>query len=163
MPKAIDITTDELPQVLESFYSKVQKKPKSDKSDDAESYKNIKMRTIRAAIARFYRETRSLDIISNEQFIRTNAVFTGLQKINKKKGLGTIQRKTAVSETDMQKLMEYFRVQIICDLNPKNLQNIVNFYILFYMCCRGRENLRAMKQFTFDIAIDPQDQRKYIN
>ena len=120
------------------------------------------MRTIRAALARYYRDTRSLDIISNEKFIHANAVFTGIQKINKKKGLGTIQRKTVVNDQDMQQLMEYFRVQIVCDLNSKNLQEFVIFYILFYMYVHGCENLCSMKQFTFDIATDPQDNRKYI-
>ena len=42
------------------------------------------MCTTRAAIARFYKETRSIDIISNKKFIRANAIFTGIQKINKK-------------------------------------------------------------------------------
>ena len=52
------------------------------------------MRTIRAALARFYHDKKGVDIISNEKFIRCNAIFTGIQKINKKKGLSQINKKT---------------------------------------------------------------------
>ena len=30
------------------------------------------------------------------------------------------------------------------------------------MCRRGRENLRTMKQFTFDVKIDPEDGRRFV-
>ena len=91
LPAANDIDLVELPNILESFYSEVQKKPKGKENDDNEGYKNTTMQTIRTALARFYRKKKSVDIISNENFIRANAVFTGIQKINKKKGLGTVQ------------------------------------------------------------------------
>ena len=42
--------------------------------------------------------------------------------------------------------------------NAKNLQEIV--YILYYMCRRGRENLRNMKKDTFAVKTDPDDQQK---
>ena len=172
-PSPEDILSDELPETLQLFYAEVQKKgKKTDRQnisddekiafDEVEGYKNTTMRTIRAAIARFYHETRSLDIISNENFIRANAIFTGIQKINNKKGLGTINRKTPINEHDISQLIEYFRVSIIADLNPRNLQNICIFNILYYMCRRGRENLRLMKQYTYAVTFDNEAQRKYI-
>ena len=165
-PKVEDVSTEDLLKILETFYTEVQKKHKSgdkENTDISSTYKNTTMRTIRAAIARFYREKRGIDIISNEHFIRANAVFTALQKINKKKGLGVVDRKVAMNEYDVQQLMEYFRTQIICDLNPRNLQNIVIFYILYYMCRLGRENLREMKQYTYAISTDLADNnRKFI-
>ena len=83
------------------------------------------MCTIQAALARFYCDKKGFDIISNEKFIRDNAIFTSIQKINKKKGLGTVTRKQPINEHDLKQLMEYFRIQIVCDLNPKNLQDVV--------------------------------------
>ena len=165
LPKPDEIEDADLPEILESFYTEVQKKSKTkgnSSEQDEQTYKNSTMRTIRAAIARFYRDKRGLDIIGNEKFIRANAIFTGLQKINKKKGLGSIKRKEAVNDQDIKQIMEYFRVCIVCDLNPRNLQNVLIFYILYYMCRRGRENLRSMKQFTFAIKTDPEVNRKYI-
>ena len=67
-----------------------------------------------------------------------------------------------MSDYDINQLMEYFRVSIIADLNPKTLQDVVIFNILYYMCRRGRENLRAMKQYTFAVSQDQVDGRKYI-
>ena len=87
-PEAIEVV--DLPEILETFYSEVQKKGRNknkENVEEEESYKNTTLRTMRAAIARFYRETRSLDIISNENFIRANAVFTGIQKITKRRVL----------------------------------------------------------------------------
>ena len=43
--------------------------------------------------------------------------------------------------------------------NARNLQEIVIFYILFYMCRRDRENLRTMKN-TFQVAIVNEDAQK---
>ena len=60
--------------------------------------------------------------------------YPGLQKINKKKGLGTKNKKQPMSDYDIKQLMEYFRVSIIADLNPKTLQDVVIFNILYYMC-----------------------------
>ena len=120
------------------------------------------MHTLCAALAQFYRDKKGIDIIAGENFIRVSAIFTGFQKINKKKGLGMINRKQSINEYDLKQLMEYFRVTIICDLTPKDWQDIVIFYILFYMCCRGRDNLREMKQFTFAVKTDPEVSRKYI-
>ena len=167
LPSADAIDLDELPNILETFYTEVQKKPKGrgkenfGDSSDEDIYKNTTMRTLRAALARFYRDSKGIDIISNEKFIRCNAIFTGIQKINKK-GLGTVNRKQAINEYDIGQLMEYFRVSIVADLNPKTLQDIAIFYILYYMCRRGREHLRSMKQYTYAVTTDVTDGRKYI-
>ena len=165
-PKAELIEVDLLPEILEMFYSEVQKKPnkkgKENGSSDQDLYKNTTAHTIRAALARFYREKKGIDIISNEKFIHCNAIFTGIQKINKKKGLGKINRKQPMNDYDINQLMEYFRVSIIADLNPKTLQDVVIFHILYYMCRRGCENLRSMKQYIFAISTDPKDGRKFI-
>ena len=46
--------------------------------------------------------------------------------------------------------------------NASNLQEIIIFYILFYMCRRGRENLRPMQKGTFAVATDPEVNKRYI-
>ena len=67
-----------------------------------------------------------------------------------------------MNDYDINQLMEYFRVSTIADLNPKTLQDICIFNILYYMCRHGRENLHAMKQYTFAITMDQIDGRKYV-
>ena len=125
-------------------------------------YKNTSMKSMRAALCRHYKEKRSIDIISNEAFIRANAVFTGILQLNKENGLGEIKSKTDISDFDLDTLLNYFRTSMSGLPNPKKLQDINIFYILYYMCRRGRENLRFMTKATFKVAIDPSDNRKYI-
>ena len=186
-PGPDDIDTLDLPSILEHFSSAVCKKPSNaDVSSESESeqennspttntdasvlpaqkkkknYKNTSMKAIRAAIARYYREKRSIDIMSNEAFLRANSVFTGILQVNKEQGLGNIQWKKEVSNFDLNILMNYFKASMAGPPSPNKLQDIIIFYILYFMCHTGRENLRFMTKETFQISIDPEDGRKYI-
>ena len=166
LPEADDILLDDLPDIIEKFYCEVEKstgktKEKLD-TEDGKSYKNTTMHTIRAAIARYFRDTRSIDIITNERFMPANQIFKGIQKINKQKGLGKIDNKTALTEMDLEKLINYFLTHINGPLNPRKLQEVILFNVIYYLCRRGRENLRTMKKSTFQIAIDKSDSRSYI-
>ena len=178
------IATSHLPSILEDFYSVVCKKPKvtdspvtsvdeyedCDNPDKAiiprrkkkKNYKNTSMKAICAAIARYYREKQSLDIISNEHFLRANAVFTGILQVNKENGLGNIESKTELIDFDLGILSRYFKQLMAGPPNLKLLQGIVILNILYYMCRQGRENLRPMKKDNFAVAVDPHDWRKYI-
>ena len=132
LPDPDTILTPDLPQILEHFYASVSKKPKetdpevssSDEEDDptevnpnaailpqrkkSKNYKNTSMKALHAGIARYYKEKRSIDIISNELFIHANSVFTGILQLNKESGLGDIQSKREISDFDMEILMQYF-------------------------------------------------------
>lgn len=168
--KAIDdIETKDLPGILEQFYSEVRKKEKRENqesakpdAEDERNYKNTTLKAIRGALARHFKETRSIDIISNEAFIKANQIFEGVQKINKELGLGSIKSKPPIEHADLLKLGTYFKACMEGPPNPKALQEIVMFYLIFYLCRRGRENLRPMKKMTFSIEIDPEDGRKYL-
>ena len=46
--------------------------------------------------------------------------------------------------------------------DPKNLQQIVVFFIIYYLCRRGRENLRKMTKNTFAIATDSANKLQHI-
>lgn len=162
------LTNEELPDVLEQFYAEVCKKEKRisgqecDYPENEHSYKNTTLKAIRGALARYFKEERSIDIISGEQFIRANQLFAGVQKINKENGLGSIKSKPPITESDMQKIADYFKHCLAGPPNAKALQEITLFYIIFFLCRRGRENLRPMKKSTFSIAVDADDGRKYI-
>ena len=165
-PEADDIGNEQLPSILESFYCEVEKsacKTGEKLDENAEkTYKNTTMRTIRAAIARYYRDSRSIDIITNEAFVRSNQIFKGVQKINKKKGYGKIDSKTPITDLDMEKITSYFLLHIIGPPNPRKLQEVILFNVLYYLCRRGRENLRPMKKTTFMIEYDESCHRRYI-
>ena len=84
------------------------------------------------------------------------------QKDNKQKGLGKIDNKPAITDEDMVKIAEYFKKVLAGPPNPKALLQMVVFNILYYLCRRGRENLRNMTKSTFAIAIDPKNGKKFI-
>ena len=48
------------------------------------------------------------------------------------------------------------------DPNPRELQQIVMFNIIYYLCHRGRENLRKMTVSMFAIATDTENMLQYI-
>ena len=74
------------------------------------------MHTIRAALARFFCDKKGIDIISNERFIQANAIFTGLQKINKKKGLGCARF--------AEIWLKYFEFQILWSLSSVDFHTL---------------------------------------
>ena len=187
LPDVDAIDTLDLPAILEDFYACVCKKAKnSDEDDDQEGqedtvsipklpnaavlpkrkkktcYKNTSMKAIRGGLCCYFKDKRSIDIISGEAFIRANSVFTGILQINKEKGLGDIKSKTEMSQFDMDILQNYFKTSMAGPPNPQLLQEIIIFYVLYYMCRRGRENLRPMTKETFGIRVDKEDNRKYI-
>ena len=181
------LANHDLPAILEDFYASVCKKPKhTDEDEDSEtednvlevpanpnaavlpmrkkkkSYKNTSMKAIRGALCRYFKDKRSIDIMSGEAFICANSVFTGILQINKEKGLGNIESKSELTQFDMNILQDYIKKSMVGPPNPHLLQEIVIFYVLFYMCRRGRENLRFMTKDTFAIKVDPSDNRKFI-
>ena len=166
LPGADDIPNADLPEILESFYCEVEKSAGKTSAkfedDEQKTYKNTTMRTIRAALARYYHDNRSIDIITNEAFVRSNQIFKGIQKINKKKGFGKIESKSPITETDMEKITNYFLTHMNGPPNPRKLQEVILFNVIYYLCRRGRENLRPMKKTTFMIAFEETCNRSYI-
>ena len=64
LPESESISEENLPDILEMFYSEVQKKSKSRQKEnvaDEQTYKNSTMQTLRAGIARFYRDKKGFD------------------------------------------------------------------------------------------------------
>lgn len=168
LPEVKDITNEDLPNILEQFYSEVRKKeakenPKNEAAVEGDRlYKNTSLKAIRGALARYFKEARCIDIISNEKFLRANQVFEGVQRINKEKGLGSIISKPPIDDSDLHRITEYFKAGMSGPPNPQLLQQCVLFYIVLYMCRRGRENLRDMTKDTFKLTKDAEDGRMYI-
>ena len=175
LPKVTDITNIELPKILSDFYVEVKKKDRvtsaktkakkkltTAKSSKTEEYKNSSLMCIRAALNRYFRRERGLDIISNQSFIQANEMFKGVTKVGRKQGRGSVDHKNAISDEDFEKLSHYFTTNIQGPPNAKFLQDLILFNIIYYMGRRGRENLRQMKKDTFQISTDG-DSRRYIH
>ncbi|XP_048757928.2 uncharacterized protein LOC125668156 [Ostrea edulis] len=71
----------------------------------------------------------------------------------KKKGFGSVDHKPAISSEDLKQLYEPNNTVFNTE-TPCGLQNKVWFDLMFYLCRRGRENLRNMTKSTFSTDID---------
>ena len=118
-PELETLTDSQLSEILGNFYIEARKKriPELETTDECDedmeekisNYKNSSLRAARAAFTRYFKDTRKIDIRTNELFIECNEIFLGKTKDNKAKGLGKVENKPAINDSDMQKLTNYFK------------------------------------------------------
>lgn len=137
-----EVSSKDLPDVLYDFYAEV-------RSTKKQRYKNTTLKCLRAGINRHIKETRSIDIVSDPQFIKCNELFKGVQKVGKKEGKGSIKHKDVIESEDMERLRDYFSKYMTPD--AVIFQKFVMFNIMFYMCRRGCENFAEMTVDTFEV------------
>ena len=121
---------------------------------DGTDYKLQSLKCIRAGINRHMKSKRGIDIISNENFVRANEMFRGDGKQLRIKGKGLIKSTEVISEKDLAKIPDYFQHDIMNKPDPKKIQKCLIFYIIYFFCRRGHENLHAMTWDTFKIDFD---------
>ena len=154
LPKLEDMDVDTLARVLEDFYVNL-------KRIDGEDYKLQSIKCIRAGINRWTKANRNLDIISDVCFTRANEMFKGVSKIARETGKGSTKSYPVIEQEDLERIATYFLHDIVNELDPRKLQKCVLFYIIYFFCHRGRENLYDMSINSFEIGTDP-DGRQYI-
>lgn len=140
-----------LNDVLEKFYAAARKV-------DGTFYKLSALKGIRFGLSRHFQKEMAIDIIKNDKFKKANDMFKAVTVKLKRKGLGSIEHTQSLDEEDLQKL--YGSVAMDTK-TPCGLQNKVWFDIMFFLCRRGRENLRAMNKTTFEIGKDSKG-REYV-
>ena len=106
-------------------------KEKDEYSDEEQNlngkYKNSSLRAMRAALGRRFKDTRSLDIISNEKFYECNKLFGGVLRTNKHIGHGDTKSKEPITEEDLAKLNTYFEDKMRSKPDAQALQFILLF------------------------------------
>ncbi len=139
------ISNEELGGIMDSFYTSLC-------TLKGEKYKSSTLKAMRAALNRYFKDTRGIDITLEKPFVKANELFMGLLKENKQEGRGTIEHKKILTEEDKSKLFEYFKMKMKEAVpDPKIIQQICIFNIIYYMGCRGRENLRSMQKDMFSV------------
>lgn len=149
------IDTEEMPAILSDFYVELRK------TDRKGEYKMSTLKCIRAAVNRYYKDKREIDIINDRRFIKCNEMFKGVTRKAKREGRGETNSRPPIEEEDMHKLSEYFAANLSGPPHPQKLQEMVLFYIIYYMSRRGRQNLRTMTKETFAVTTDAAG-REYI-
>ena len=139
LPEVDDIPTSDLDSILFDFYSAIQPQKKDD-------YCVQTLKCIRAGLNRYFRQERGIDIAKDPMFTRANEMLKAVQVDAKKKGLGVKQKYPPISEIDLERIAEYFNHDHVTKPDPKCLQQNMIFYIIYFFCRRGRENLYDMKK-----------------
>ena len=81
-------------------------------------------------------------------------MFKAVQVDAKKKGLGSRKKYPPISEIDLERIAEYFCHDHITAPDPKRLQQNMIFYIIYFFCRRGHENLYEMTQDTYKLITE---------
>ncbi len=150
-PEIEEITDAEL---LE-FYAALRTK-------NSDHFKINILKNIRSGINRYMKESRGVDIVADPAFTRANEMFKGVKVQSKKAGKGTMTSKFVIKDEDLQKIRNYLDHDQMNNPSPKKLQQAVIFFIVFYFCRRGRENLYGMKKNMFTVAFDQEQQLLYV-
>ena len=141
-----EVLDADLSKLLSDFYTEIKKKEKPQakkrKENSEEEYKNSSLQCMRAALNRYFKEKRGINIINDDRFIQANEMFRGVTKQGRRQGRGSSEHKKPINSDDMKTLTKYFTVNMQGPPNAKFLQEIVLFNIIYFMGRRVRENLR---------------------
>ena len=131
LPDIDPVLNDELPSILENFYAEVCKKNAAENDENAsledsnsKRHKNTTLKSIRSALVRHFKQTCLIDIIKNENFIRANEVFQGIQQINKTDGFGEIKSIPPMNDPDLKLMMDYFTANMQAAPNAKTYKKL---------------------------------------
>ena len=109
-----ELTNTALRKVLEEFYICL-------RSKKSEKYKSTTLRAMCAALNRYFKDHRRIDITQDPEFIRANELFLGLLKENKQEGHGQVIHKDTITESDKAKLFSFFKERMKSP-DPRTLQ-----------------------------------------
>ena len=101
LPNIMDIDLDLLASTLRNYY--VELHPHND-----ENYAVQTLKCKRAALNRFFKPNRGIDIILDTEFTRANEMFKGVLVQSKKSGKGVKKSYPKITVDDMHKICDYF-------------------------------------------------------
>ena len=154
-PKVDGLKVTDLNEILFDYYASLQS-PKKDE------YSVQTLKCIYAGLNRHFRKTLGVDIAKDAMFVKANEIFNDIQVESKKKGKGSENSIPPISQIDLVRIAEYFAVDHVRIPNPRILQQNMVFYIIYFFCWRGRENLYDMKKNTFSLIVQPDGTEYYI-
>ena len=130
-----------LARILYDFYATI----KPQKSQD---YSVQTLECIRSGLARHFRAITGVDIIKDTEFTKANEMFRAVTVHSEKKGKGVRNSTPTITPINMERIIEFFNYDHVTRPDPKCLQKHLLFYIIYYFCRRGRENLYTMTKET---------------
>ena len=100
---------------------------------------------IRFGLQRHFLLKREFDIISDGEFWLSAIVEL------KRQGFGRVDHHSPISKEDLEKIQSSYNPS---SPDPRSLQQVVWFNIMFHLIRRGRENLRLLTKESFAMQVD---------
>ena len=128
------------------------------KKADGSKFKAGALQTLRFGLRRHYLDSMGVDIVKDKAFSHSSEVFKAALVDLRRKGLGNVDHHPTITKPDMAKL--YSNETFVFNTNtPQGLLKKVWFEVMYFLCRRGQENLRAMSKETFQLAVDSTGKR----
>ena len=138
------IPKKELNELLANFWPNAKKQ-------NEDSYKKSALMGIRFGLQRHFLLKRELDIISDGEFSKSNQIFEAAIVELKRQRFGNVDHHIPISKEDLEKIQSSYNPS---SPDPKSLQQVVWFNIMFHLIRRGRENLRLLTKESFAVQVD---------
>ena len=150
-PNFEELSPEDLNSHLKFFVASLRKK-------SGENLKSASVIQVRYGLSKFLKQKCDLDLNHDDVVSSFREVYKAVLSDLKRKRFGSVQHYPPIEPEDLKKLYERSHHSFDSD-TPVGLQNKVFFEIMYYLCRRGRENLREMKKDTFRIATDATGRR----
>ena len=113
---------------------------------------------LRFGLQRHFLLKRDFDIINDGEFSKSNQVYEAAVVELKRQGFGRVDHHRPISKEDLEKIQSCYNPS---SPDPKSLQQVVWFNLMFHLIRRGRENLRLLTKQTFAVQADATG-KKYV-
>ena len=121
---------------------------------DGEHLKVSSLHSMKYGLSKHFKSKCDIDIQTDVVF-ESSKVFKAVVTDLKRKWFGGVDHKPPIAIQDLKKLYDINQPFKVFDIEtPVGLQRKVFFDIMFYLCRRGRENLREMSKATFAVGYD---------
>ena len=155
LPSLEELEISQLDDILSDFYCQV-------KPIKEEDYAVQTLKCMRSSLNRWFRKEKGIDIVTDPRFVKANEMMKAVQVNSKKKGKGVCKSYPPITPIDLERIAEYFSHDHVTLPSPRKLQQNIIFYILYFFCRRGRENLHSMKTTTFRYICEPDGTEYFI-
>ena len=137
VPDLLALSKEKIGEVLECYFVDV--RTKGGDMYCCNSYVSAK-----AAIQRWLSASMTINIFTDPEFKRANAVLDGLLKEKKRQGLeAPVKHKDAISDADWKKIELHF-ADVLTANDPRKLCQFVWFHVTSKFCLRGGEIQRLL-------------------
>ena len=114
------------------------------RKSNGEKMKTGTLSASKYALNRCFKAKYNWDITDKARFPKSKKLFAGIVKDLKRNGLGCVKHYEDISKNDVENICSTLKRSV-----PQQLQWLLFFFIQFFFCRRGRENIEKFTTATF--------------